>query len=423
MLRHVLKGLVLLVLMLTQPALAALQIEITQGTEGTLPIAVVPFAGSAPEDIAQIVSADLARSGQFNTLSAQAMPEVPADPNQVNYDAWRAAKRDYVVVGRVRPDAGGYAIEFHVLDVIKGTQITAMSVTASRADLRIAAHRVADIIYEAITGVKGAFATRIAYVTETGVAPYRRYRLEVADSDGFNAQTILESHEPIMSPAWSPDGRRLAYVSFESGRSAIYVQDVYSGRRELVAKYPSINGSPSWSPDGRRLALTLSKDGNPEIYVLDLFTRQVRRLTRSSAIETEASWLPDGRGVVFTSDRSGRPQVYQVGLDGSAPRRLTFEGSSNQRPSVSPDGRYLVTVQNQSSIALFDLQTGASQIISEGPLDESPSFAPNGTMVVYAAIDRGRSVLKVASVQGRANSRLSFNQGKVRDPAWGPFRQ
>lgn len=408
------------------PARAALQIDITQGTDGTIPIAVVPFGGGAPEDVAQIVSSDLARSGQFNTLAPTAMPELPIDPQQVNFGAWRAAKRDYVVVGRVRPDGAGYAIEFYLLDVSKGGQLTAMSVSTSRAELRMGAHRVADIIYEAILGIKGAFATRIAYVTESGVAPYRTYGLEVADSDGYNPQTVLESREPIMSPAWSPDGRRLAYVSFETRRAAIYVQDLYSGRRERVAMFSGINGSPSWSPDGSRLALTLSRDGNPEVYVLDLATRQVQRVTNSSAIDTEATWSPDGSSIVFTSDRGGRPQTYQVGVDGSAPRRLTFDGAYNARPSMSADGRYLTTVQGCGGgfcISVLDLKTGASRVLTKGPMDEAPSFAPNGSMLLYAAQEGGRSVLKVVSVEGRANTRLSFQQGKVRDPAWGPYRQ
>jgi len=425
--RPLLQALAMFALLLAAlPTRAVLQIDITQGTDGTIPIAIVPFGGGSPEDIAQIVSADLARSGQFNTLAASAMPELPTDPQHVNFDAWRAAKRDYVVIGRVRSEAGRYALEFYLFDVNKGGQLTAMSVTVTRAELRMGAHRVADIIYETILGVKGAFATRIAYVTETGVAPYRTYTLEVADSDGFNPQSVLESREPIMSPSWSPDGRKLAYVSFESRRSAIYVQDLFTGRRERVASFPAINGSPSWSPNGDQLALTLSKDGNPEVYVLDLATRQVRRLTVSSAIDTEATWLPDGSGVVFTSDRSGRPQTYQVGLEGGPPRRLTFEGAYNARPSVSADGRYLATVQgcgNGFCIAVQDLKTGASRILSKGPMDESPSFAPNGSMLLYAAIEGGRSVLKVVSVEGRANTRLSFQQGKVRDPAWGPLRQ
>ena len=405
------------------PARAVLQIDITQGTDGTMPIAVVPFGGGAPEDIAQIISADLARSGQFNTLAPNAMPELPIDPQQVNLDAWRNVKRDYVVVGRVRPEGGNFALEFYLLDVLNGKQMTAMSVSASRADLRMGAHRVADIVYESITGVKGAFATRIAYITETGQPPMRRYSLEVADSDGYNPQSILESKEPIMSPSWSKDGRKLAYVSFESRRSAIYVQDVYSGRRELVAAFPSINGSPSWSPDGSRLALTLSKDGNAEIYVLDLATRQATRLTNSAAIDTEASWLPDGSGVVFTSDRGGRPQTYQVGVGGGAPKRLTFDGGYNARPSVSPDGRFLATVQSCGGgfcIALLDLKTGASRTVSKGSQDEAPSFAPNSAMLLYAS---GGGVLRVASVLGQANSTLSLQKGKVRDPAWGPFRQ
>jgi TolB protein len=332
-------------------------------------------------------------------------------------------KRDYLVVGNVRPNAGNYAMEFYVLDVVNGKQLTAMSVTASKSDLRMGAHRVADIVYEAITGVKGAFATRIAYITESGKPPLRRYSLEVADSDGYNPQSILESKEPIMSPAWSKDGRKLAYVSFEKRRSAIYVQDVYNGRRELVSSFPSINGSPSWSPDGSRLALTLSKDGNPEIYVLNLATRQTTRLTNSAAIDTEASWLADGSGVVFTSDRGGRPQAYEVGLVGGVPKRLTFEGGYNARPSVSPDGQFLATVQSCGGgfcIAVLDLKTGASRTVSKGSSDEAPSFAPNSAMLLYAS---GGGVLRVASVLGEAITTLSLQKGKVRDPAWGPFRQ
>lgn len=413
----------LLMMCVALPARAVLQIDITQGTDGTIPVAVVPFGGGAPEDIAQIVSNDLARSGQFNTLAPNAMPEQPIDPQQLNLDLWRNAKRDYVVVGRVRPEGGNFALEFYLVDVLNGKQLTAMSVTASRSDLRMGAHRVADIVYEAITGIRGAFATRIAYITETGQPPLRRYSLEVADSDGYNSLSVLESKEPIMSPAWSKDGRKLAYVSFEARRSAIYVQDVFSGRRELVADFPSINGSPSWSPDGSKLALTLSKDGNPEIYVLDLATRQTRRLTNNAAIDTEANWLPDGSGVVFTSDRGGRPQTYQVGLDGGAPKRLTFDGGYNARPTISPDGKFLATVQSCGGgfcIAVLDLKTGASRTVSKGSQDEAPSFAPNSAMLLYAS---GGGVLRVASVLGQANTTLSLQKGKVRDPAWGPFRQ
>lgn len=409
-------------------ALAALQIEISQGGEGAIPVAVVPFAGNAPQMLNEVIAGDLARSGQFSPMPDSKMPERPTRPDYVGFPAWRAVGTDYLVIGDVQPaGAGQWRVEFHLFDVYKGAQMTGLSINARTEDLRMAGHRIADIVYEAILGIKGAFNTRIAYVTETkGADGKARYNLEVADSDGYNPQVVLESIHPIMSPSWSPDGGRIAYVSFEGRRSGIYIQDLASGRRERVASFPGINGAPAWSPRGDRLALTLSKDGNPEIYVLDLATRQERRLTQSGAIDTESAWSADSSSVIFTSDRSGQPQIYQVDASGGPARRLTFEGSYNAGGNLSPDGRWLATVHGGGGgfrIGVQDLASGGFRAISQGRNDERPSFAPNSAMILHAAQEGGRSVLKVVSVDGRSSQRLSLQKGKVRDPAWGPYRQ
>jgi len=410
-----------------------LTFTITQGVEGALPIAVVPFGWSGggerpPYGVASIIGADLARSGRFKVLDEADMLSRPHTATDVDVLDWKALGMENLVVGEIRPHGqGGYMIRFQLMDVLRGEQLTGYSVPTTARDLRATAHRIADIIYQTLTGERGAFDTRIAYITSVRDAQGKdSVSLQVADADGYNAQTIVSSADPLMSPAWSPDGRRLAYVSFERGRPAIYVQEVLTGRREKVSAYEGINGAPAWSPDGRSLALTLSKDGNPDIYVLELAGRRLRPLTRHYAIDTEPAWSPDGRSIVFTSDRGGGPQIYQVPAAGGEARRLTFEGSYNSRATFSPDGRSLALVTRVGKdyrIGLLDLQDRVLGVLTDGSLDESPSFAPNGSMIIYATKTDGQGELAAVSVDGRVHQRLGQRVGDVREPDWSPFTE
>jgi TolB protein len=420
----------LLLLGLSGPVLAELTIEIVGGQEGAQPIAVVPFGvegstGRSQEDLAQVIAADLARTGRFKPLPRQDMPATPHGVEEVDLRDWRVLAMNNLVVGQVthRPD-GYYDVSFALLDVYSGEQLANMSLATSAAELRHTAHHIADIVYERLTGAPGAFTSRLAYVTSEWGVDGQRVTLRVADADAHNPQTIVSSKEPIMSPAWSPDGRRLAYVSFENRQTAVFVQELATGRRERVASFPGINSSPAWSPDGSRLALTLSRDGNPEIYVLDLHSRAPTRLTNSPGIDTEPAWSPDGSEIYFTSGRGGDPQIYRMPATGGEATRVTFERDYNGRSSLSPDGRSLVMVtrvNGQFRIALMDLATGATRLLSRGGLDESPSFAPNGSMVIYATQNNGRGVLAVVSTDGKVGQRLSQDAGEVREPAWSPL--
>ncbi|HEB96582.1 MAG TPA: Tol-Pal system beta propeller repeat protein TolB [Sedimenticola thiotaurini] len=410
-------------------AMAALTIEITGGEEGALPIAVVPFQlqqGAAPaEDLAAIVAADLRRSGRFKPMPPGDMLARPGSGAEVEFRDWKALGMESLVVGSIRPNGpGGFLVRFELFDVFRGEQLAGYSIPTTSRTLRTTAHQIADIVYQKLTGQRGAFATRIAYVTATGSGKEQRISLKVADADGYNPQTIVKSREPLMSPAWSPDGRKLAYVLFKGGRPAIYIQEVFTGKRRKVASYKGINGAPAWSPDGRRLAMTLSKDGNPEIYVLNLNRNTLTRLTNHYAIDTEPAWSPDGRTIVFTSDRGGKPQIYRVPANGGRVKRVTFEGDYNARASFSPDGRSLALVTRVGRnyrIGVLDLESGALLVLSNGKLDESPSFAPNGSMIIYATKARGKGELAAVSVDGRVRQRLALQEGDVREPVWSPF--
>ncbi len=408
---------------------AALVIEITGGVEGALPIAVVPFDTSKltskmPVDLAEIVSSDLNRSGVLRVMERAELPATPHYSNQVQYPRWRTAGQDFLVVGRVREESPGvYIIEFQLLDVLKKKQLLGHSMKAKKRNLRSRAHQISDYIYEQITGTRGAFNTRIAYVRAQKDAA-RKYVLQVSDTDGFAAQNVLESDEPIMSPSWSPDGKSLAYVSFENRRPEIFIQHLATARRSKVAGFSGLNGAPSWSPDGKFIALVLSKDGSPDIYTLNTATRRLKRLTKHRAIDTEPVWTRDGRAIIFTSDRSGAPQLYRISVDGGRPKRLTFEGRYNSAAALSPDGKFLAMVhgdRGQYKIAQLELATGTLTVLTDGALDESPSYSPNGKMVLYASTRGDNGFLFAVSIDGRAKHKLSDQAGDVREPVWGPF--
>lgn len=415
---------------LTSLAHAELTIEITEGVDGALPIAVVPFgtaklSSKLSVDLARIVASDLNRSGVLKALERKALPANPHYSNQVQYSRWRSAGQDYLVVGRViEKSPGVYNIEFQLLDVLKQKQLLGYSLPAKKRKLRSRAHEISDLIYEKITGTRGAFSTRIAYVLKQKNAA-RKYVLQVADTDGFNAQNVLESDEPIMSPSWSPDGKSLAYVSFENQRPEIFIQHLATARRTKISGFRGINSAPSWSPDGKFLALVLSKDGNPEIYTLNTSTKRLKRLTRHRGIDTEPVWSHDGNSVIFTSNRSGTPQIYQINAGGGKARRLTFEGKYNSAASLSPDGKYISMVhaeRGQFKIAQLDLETGNLTVLTDGTLDESPSFSPNGKMVLYASTLKNSGILFAVSIEGRGKHKLSDQAGDIREPVWGPYQ-
>jgi TolB protein len=422
----------LLALLLTAGAShAELEIVISRGVEKAVPVAIVPFgfsgAGPAPAtDVAAIVAANLQRSGRFAPLDRRDMLQRPTRGEDVDFRSWRAVGVDALLVGQlVQTGADQYTIRFQLFDALRGEQLLGFQLPSSEAALRASSHRVADLVYEKLTGVPGIFSTRIAYVSVSGQRLAKpTYRLIVADADGENPRVLAESPQPIMSPAWSPDGRRIAYVSFENRVAEIYIQTLRTGDRQRASARPGVNGAPSWSPDGRRLALTLSRDGNLDIYTLDIAGQVVTRITDWPSIETEPVWSADGRTLYFTSDRAGNPHIYRVGSDGGRPERVTFEGRYNARPRLSPDGKQLAVVHNDRGnyrIATVDLARGFTQVLTDGREDESPSFAPNGEMLIYATREAGRGVLATVSADGRVRQRLSSGQDDVREPAWSPF--
>ncbi len=430
-------ALFLLMTSMTGHAQAALTIDVTQGVDGAIPVAIVPFGWegklAAPEDIAAIVASDLLRSGRFAPIPRKNLVGNPVHGSQVNYTAWRALGVDNLVVGstQLMPD-GTYQVQFQLLDMFKAEQIIGYNIRARRADLRRTAHQISDLIYKALMGVPGAFDTHICYITVTnGRGKDKSYRLAIADSDGYNEKVILDSNQPLMSPSWSPNNMQLAYVSFSRGRSEVYIQSIQTGQAQRVAAFEGINGAPAWSPDGTRLALTLSKDGNAEIYVYDIRTRKLNRITRHNAIETEAAWMPDGSALIFTSDRGRGPQLYKIDVNKSGQStgrasRLTFEGDYNARGTVSPDGNLVAMIHRSEGkyrVAVLELASGRVKVLTESRLDESPSFAPNGSMIIYATQHNDRGVLEVVSVDGRARQRLQLQRGDVREPAWSNYKQ
>lgn len=405
---------------------AGLNIEITKGSQSAVPIAIVPFAQQGTVGnlkISDVVNSDLAGSGFFKTLAEDDMLTKPTTPESVNFKDWQVLGQDYMTIGQVVGSGGSYNIEFHLFNVHNGELLMGYRLTAGANELRRAAHHISDLIYEKLTGRKGSFNTRIAYVTTSVKSGGKQYMLQVADADGFNPRTIAESPEPIMAPAWSPDGSKIAYVSFHTKRSEVYVQTLGNGHRESVSSYHGINGAPAFSPDGGSLALTLSKDGSPDIYVLNLASRNLTRLTNSMAIDTEPNWSADGSSIVYTSDQGGKPQLYMISSSGGKSTRLTFQGDYNARGRFSADGKSLAMVTGSGGayrIAVMDMGSRTVNVLTDGNLDDAPSFAPNGSMVLYSANKGGRSVLSVVSTDGAMQQKLAFESGEVREPAWGP---
>lgn len=416
---------------MTAPARAQLEFEITDFVGKRTPVAVVPFGWEgeepvAPFDIDDVIAADLNRSGRFRPIPEGDMLQRPVASVDIDFDDWSILAVEAIVIGKVtQTGANAYSVQFQAFDVFNREQLVGYRMPASRGTMRRVAHRAADMIYEKLTGIPGVFGTKVAYVRAEGRDDTRNYSLVVSDMDGENQFTIMESTDPIMSPAWSPDSRQLAYVSFEGDVSTIFVQTLRTGNRIKVSSRAGINGAPSFSPDGRKLVLTLGGvDGNLDIHVLDLRTRDLKRLTSNRSIDTEGTWSPDGETIYFTSDRGGSPQIYRIGVDGGSPERVTFEGSYNARPRLSPDGRSLAMVtldRGNYRIAVLDLDDGDLLVLSTGRQDESPSFAPNSDSLIYATRQGRDGVLEMVSADGLVRQRLGSGNGDIREPVWSPF--
>lgn len=401
-------------------------ILISKGVDNPTRIAVVPFSAigvKLTEDVPEIVRNDLNFSGQFESIPADKMISYPQAENEIHYRDWKAINAEYLLIGGITQEGGRYTASYELFDVVQQKRVLArLSVSGSESEQRDIAHRISDKVYETITGIRGIFSTKIIYV-EAFQRP-AKYRLMLSDVDGARPRQLFENKQPLLSPVWSPDGRRVAYVSFETDRPAIFVQTISSGQREQVTNFHGLNGAPAWSPDGQKLAMVLSKDGNPEIYTLDLATRSFTRVTNHFAIDTEPCWSADGTGIFFTSNRGVKPQIYKVTLASGVTERVTFDGEYNARGRVSPDGKSLVMVNQRDTvyhIAAQDLKSGNLRILTETNLDESPSIAPNGAMLMYATSVGGKGILGAVSLDARTKVRLPSKQGDVREPAWSPF--
>lgn len=405
-------------LFLTSNTFAVLELNITQGADSAQPIAIFSFGSE--DQITNIVANDLKNSGRFRLVDVAGL-----DATANDFDRWQSQKIDAVVTGKITPLSGGQlAVEFNLFDVYNKNKLFTKEYKIKKEQLRRLAHHISDVVYQQLTGERGVFSTKIAYVLVARQGRLAKYRLQVADSDGYNPQTLLRANFPVMSPAWSPDGRKIAYVSFEGNRAAIYIQDLVTGKREILSKFPGINGAPAWSPDGRKMALVLTHTGYPKIYILDLATKNLERMTSDWYLDTEPSWAPDGRSLIFTSNRGGSPQIYRIYLDSKKIERVTFGGSYNARASFTPNGESIVMLHRDGemfSIAAQELKFGRILVLSSSGFNESPSIAPNGRMVVYATNINGRGMLAEVAIDGRVKLLLPAGEGAVQEPAWSPF--
>lgn len=420
-------------------AIAVISLELTRGMSGAFPIAIVPFEiqGQTPEQsIPAIIGNDLQNSGRFKVYGANRLSYFPTDVHDIKFEYFRNLGTDNVLIGKIQEvGINRYQVNFQLLDVVKGKTsedtpesavILSHQYIVSGDDFRSLSHHISDLIYQQITGVRGIFSTRLAYIVvkRSKNAP-THYALEVSDQDGYSPKSLLVSNDPIMSPAWSPDGRQVAYVSFENRKAAIYIQDVATGKRHLVSEFTGINGAPAWSPDGRNIALVLSRTGTPNIYTMDLATRQLTQLTNDFYINTEPAWSPNGRSMIFTSNRSGSPQIYQLDLATRQVTRVTYDGKYNARASFTPDGNHIVVLNQQSgmyNIGALDLDSGIFRVLTNGSEDsESPATAPNGSMVLFGTFYHGKSILGMVAMDGSVQLRLPARDGDVQDPAWSPF--
>ena len=414
----------LLALLAVIPAHAALELEISGGSAIQIPVAILPMAETdnpqAQSKLHEIISNDLRSSGMFRIINTSGMPALPTSASQIKYTDWTALKAQGLSLGEVQSTGNGnLKISVQVMDVLRQTALLQLTYTVSSSQYRHVAHMIADQIYEKFTGQPGAFATRIAYVTKVG----KRFTLQIADYDGYNAQTLVSSNEPIISPAWSPDGTKMAYVSFEKKKPIVFVQSLYTGERKVVANFKGNNSAPAWSPDGSKLAVVLTYGANSQIYTIAADGSNLQQITKSSAIDTEPAFSPDGQFIYFSSDRGGRPQIYKVPASGGSPSRVTFEGGYNVSPRFSPDGKYLTYIRNDGGsfkVAVQELATGNVKLLSNGSQDESPSFAPNARTIMYATRVGGKGTLATVTVDGLVRQRLSEAGGDIREPAWGP---
>jgi TolB protein len=410
-------------LCLALAASAQLQFDITTSGGRQIPIAITPMAGESaqPQSVSEVVGADLARTGLFKLVPTAGINPIPTEPSEVNFPDWASRSAEALVIGKVEAQGDGrLEVRFRLFDVQKSAQLASFSYVVAPQQLRATAHRIADVIYEKLTGDKGVFSTKITYVVKRG----GRHELQVADADGFNPQSVLASKEPIISPSWSPDGSSIAYVSFDQKKPVVVVQNLAQGTTRVVANFRGNNSAPAWSPDGRSLAVALSKDGLTQIYRIAAAGGEATRLTQSSGIDTQPAFSPDGKWIAFTSDRGGTPQIYRMPASGGEPTRLTFDGSYNVGPRFSPDGKYIAFVQREGGryrIALLELATNQVVSLTDGTLDDSPTFAPNGKMILYEAQVGGRGQLAAVSSDGKVRQRLSSSAGDVQDPAWGPL--